>query len=56
MKQQIFVIFDWAGNELKMYGTFETFEEAWEYIQGELTDLINLSEDDYSEYEVRRVA
>lgn len=56
MKKPKFVIFDWAGNELDMHGTFETFEDAWDFILGEMTDLLNLTEEDYSEYDVRRVA
>jgi len=28
----MFKIFDWAGNELTKHGTFETFEDAWDYI------------------------
>jgi len=50
-----FKIFDWAGNELYKHGTFETFEDAWDYILGEMTDKLNLKEEDYQEYQVLEV-
>lgn len=27
-----FAIFDWAMNELTKHGTFESFDDGWEYI------------------------
>ena len=52
-KIQCFKIYDWAGNDLsKHHGTFSSFEEAWDYIFGEMTDKLNLKEDDYQEYYV----
>lgn len=51
--KKIFKIYDWAGNDLsRFHGTFETFEDAWDYIFGEMTDKLNLTEDDYQEYYV----
>ena len=62
-----YIIKDWAGNVLQYTGRFnfsaygaytgapmefESFEEAWEYIMGELTDRLNLDERDYGEYSV----
>ncbi len=41
---------DWAGNVLSSHGEFNSFEEAWEYILGEMTDKLNLTEEDYQEY------
>lgn len=45
-----FKIYDWAGNELTRWGSFNTFDDGWDFILGELTDLLQLTEDDYSEY------
>lgn len=51
-----FIIYDWAGNVVNLKGkTFKTFDDAWGYILGELTDLIGLNEDDYQEYDVKEV-
>lgn len=47
-----FKIYDWAGNDLNQ-PTFKSFDDAWDYILGELTDRLNLEENDYQEYEVR---
>lgn len=49
----MYAIFDWTGNELTRWGTFPDFETAWDFILGEMTDVLNLKEDDYQEYEVR---
>ncbi len=52
-----FIIFDWAGNDLSNHhGTFETFDDAWYYILGDMTDNLNLTETDYQEYDVREIA
>lgn len=51
----MYIIKDWAGNVINIGGkTFETFEDAWDYIQGELTDQLGLTEEDYQDYEVER--
>lgn len=50
-----FAIFDWAGNRLDTHGIFESFEDAWDYILGEMTDKYNLKENDYQEYMVCEV-
>lgn len=50
-----FAIYDWAGNELWMHGRFYSFEAAWDYILGEMTDMLRLQEEDYSEYFVCRL-
>lgn len=51
MKQ--FKIVDWANNDLTYWhGTFETFEDAWAYILGDMTDKLGLTEEDYQEYYV----
>lgn len=31
---------------------FKTFEDAWDYILGELTDKLSLTEEDFGEYYV----
>lgn len=46
-------IFDWAGNAIRPEMIFSTVEDAWDYIHGELTDELGLTEEDYGEYEVR---
>lgn len=33
---------------------FNSFEDAWDFIHGELTERIGLMEEDYQEYEVRK--
>lgn len=48
-----FAIFDWAGNHLYTHGTFPTFEDAWDYIKGDMADKLGLSEEDYNEFDVR---
>lgn len=53
MKQ--WAIFDWAGNRIKSNKTFESFEDAWDYIMGELTDEIGLVDEDYQEFHVSRL-
>lgn len=47
-----FIIKDWTGNVLLNGRTFATFEDAWDYIFGDLTDALGLTEEDYSEYYV----
>lgn len=48
-----YAIFDWAGNHLHVHGEFESFEDAWDYILGEMTDSLELEEEDLQEYVVR---
>lgn len=51
--KRVYKIYDWAGNDLSQYhGTFKTFEDAWDYILGEMTDNLSLTEEDYQEYYV----
>lgn len=50
----MFKIFDWAGNAIKPDLKFRTFEDAWDYILGDLTDELKLTEDDYQEYYVEK--
>lgn len=45
-----FIIKDWADNLLLNGMSFETFEDAWGYILGDLTDNLGLVEEDYQEY------
>lgn len=52
MTKNVYVIQDWAGNELLHGKTFASFEEGWEFIYSELTDKLDLQEDDYQEYYV----
>lgn len=40
-------IFDWAGNHLFPAESFETFEDAWDFI---LVNALVESEEDYGEY------
>ena len=49
MKYQIF---DWSGNLVIPQLEFDSFEDGWEYIQGELTEELGLTDEDYQEYEV----
>lgn len=50
-----FKIYDWAGNDLThWHGTFDSFEDAWDYILGDMTDNLGLTEEDYQEYFVKR--
>lgn len=44
-------IYDWAANRLGSK-TFATYEDAWDYIYGELTDKLGLTDEDYQEYYV----
>lgn len=44
-------IYDWAGNRIGNK-TFKTFDAAWDYILGEMTDILGLTEEDYQEYYV----
>jgi len=46
-----FIIQDWAGNRIGD-NSFATFEDGWDYILGELTDKLDLCENDYQEYYV----
>lgn len=48
-----FIITDWAGNVIGNE-RFAGFEDAWEFIYGELTDRLGLTEEDYQEYYVVR--
>lgn len=50
-----FAIFDWAGNRLFVHGEFPDFDTAWEYILGDMTDKLCLTEEDYQEYYVETV-
>lgn len=43
------IIQDWAGNCIGSE-TFRSFEDAWDYILGDLTDRLSLQDDDYQEY------
>lgn len=47
-----YIIQDWAGNVLLKHGEFNSFDEAWDYILGEMTDTLGLTEEDYQEYSV----
>jgi hypothetical protein len=47
-----FIILDWAGNRIDAHLKFKTFEDAWDYILGDLTDRLGLTEEDYQEYQV----
>jgi hypothetical protein len=48
----MFIIQDWAGKRIEPALEFKTFDDAWAHIDGELTDRLGLTEDDYQEYEV----
>ncbi len=43
-------IYDWAGNAIDPHQSFKSFEDAWDYILGPLTDRLGLTEEDYQEY------
>ncbi len=46
----MYKIMDWAGNDLtKHYGTFESFEEAWEAIYQHINE--KLAEEGINEWE-----
>ena len=47
----MFKIYDWAGNRIGLEA-FGTFDDAWDYILSDLTDLLGLTEEDYQEYDV----
>lgn len=47
-----FAIYDWMHNPIKPSLEFSSFDEAWDYILGELTDELSLNETDYQEYQV----
>lgn len=49
----MFRIYDWAGNKITTL-TFATFLEGWDYIYGPLTERLDLTEEDYQEYEVHQ--
>lgn len=52
----MFKIFDWAGNDLtQWHGTFKTYEDSWDYIFGDMTDKLKLTEEDYQEFYVEEV-
>jgi hypothetical protein len=44
------IIKDWAGNRIAPDREFDTFEGGWEYIDGPLTDDLELTETDYEDY------
>ncbi len=48
-----YVIYDWAGNRIGAE-EFTHFEDGWDFIFGDLTDQLGLTEDDYQEYYVLR--
>lgn len=50
-----FAIFDWAGNRLTRWGEFPSFEEAWDFIHGEMSDALGLTDDDYPDYYVEEI-
>lgn len=47
-----YIIKDWAGNRIKSDKSFDDFESAWDFILGELTDELKLTEEDLGEYYV----
>jgi hypothetical protein len=49
-----YLILDWAGNRIEPSKTFKTFEDAWDYILGDLTESLGLVEEDYQEYYVEK--
>lgn len=51
-----YVIFDWAGNRLSKWGSFESFEHAWDFILGDMTDALGLTDEDYQEYHVEALS
>ena len=46
-RAKTYAIYDWANNELTKHGTFERFEDGWDYIYE------HFEEDDYQELFVR---
>jgi hypothetical protein len=54
MNHTKYIIQDWTGRNLNL-GEFETFEDAWDFIMGDLTDRLGLEEEDYQEYFVVEV-
>lgn len=51
----MFKIYDWAGNSIIPEKSFKTFQDAWDYILGELTDELGLTEEDYDDYFVEEI-
>ena len=51
----IYIIEDWYGNKLMIHGDFKTFQDAWDYIRGDMTEKYKLTEEDYQEYFVTRI-
>ena len=49
MKYQIF---DQSGNLVIPQLDFPSWEDAWEYIEGELTEELELTDEDYRKYDV----
>jgi hypothetical protein len=49
----MFRIYDWTGRDLQL-PELDSFEDAWDYIRGDLTDKLGLTEEDYQEYFVDR--
>lgn len=52
MSQTKYIIKDWVGNIIQPEKQFISFEEGWEYIFGELTGRLRLTDEDYQEYNV----
>lgn len=47
-----YIIQDWCGNVLEDGKTFDTFEDGWDWLLGEMTDRLGLTEEDYQEYSI----
>ncbi len=47
-----YTIQDWAGNLIEPDKSFKTFDDAWDFIRKELTNRLNLQDEDYQEYVV----
>lgn len=67
VNSESWIIQDWAGNTIQHNGlfnrgcygrelgipkTFESFEDGWHWIYGDLTEREGLTEEDYQEYYV----
>ena len=52
MNTKKYIIEDWAGNRIMPSKDFVSFEEGWDYILGELTNRLALTDEDYQEYYV----
>lgn len=50
----MYAVYDWAGNLIEC-GPFKTFDDGWDFIVGELTDRLGLTEEDYEDYQVLKV-